>query len=416
MVFSSGVSSRSLEWRTLLFATTLFFTGALVGSIVASRPKRATILPSPRTTRLPALSEEEQSQLPYPPDVLPGARDVETPYGSIRVYEFGPESGRKVLLVHGISTPAIALGAVAHGLVDRGCRVMLFDLFGRGYSDNPADLPQDIRLFTTQILLALASSPLSWTGAGGTGSDTGNGTGSRSAGKFTMIGYSLGGGISATFTSYFPDLIDSLVLIAPAGLLRPHHISKTSHVIYSEGIIPEPILQRLVKKRLRQPLATPPQPPRTEKEAKDQSRAVDATEAAQAEVNIESNSQATLSKIRPHVTVEATVVDQLDTHPGFLPAFMSSIRYAPIRDQHVRWRMIAQRMAERNRQNGTKRKVLIVCGATDPIIVRQELEEDAREVLQENVEFVVIDAAHDVPITKADDVVGHIFDFWKRTD
>ncbi|KAL2392081.1 hypothetical protein ABEF93_001372 [Exophiala dermatitidis] len=413
MGFSSGVSSRSssFDWRSLLFATSLFTLGALVGSIITARPKRPTILPSPRTTRLPSLSDEEKSQLPYPPDVLPGARDVDTPYGSIRVYEFGPESGRKVLLVHGISTPAIALGAVAHGLADRGCRVMLFDLFGRGYSDNPADLPQDIRLFTTQILLALASSPLSWTGK-----ETGTGSGKASAGKgsFTMIGYSLGGGISATFTSYFPDLIDSLVLIAPAGLLRPHHISKTSHVIYSEGFIPEPILQRLVKKRLRQPLAAPP--PKTEAEAKNQQ--VDATEAVQAEagVSIESNSQATLSKIRPHVTVEATVVDQLDTHPGFVPAFMSSIRYAPIRDQHVRWRMIAQRIAERNREEGTNKKVLIVAGATDPIIVRQELEEDAREVLQENVEFVVIDAAHDVPIVKADEVVEHIVDFWSRTD
>lgn len=44
----------------------------------------------------------------------------------MRVYEWGPEDGHKVLLVHGITTPCIALGAVAHGLVDNGCRVMLF--------------------------------------------------------------------------------------------------------------------------------------------------------------------------------------------------------------------------------------------------------------------------------------------------
>jgi pimeloyl-ACP methyl ester carboxylesterase len=61
--------------------------------------------------------------------VLPGARDVASPYGSIRVYEWGREEGPKVLLVHGITTPCIALGGVAHALVDRGCRVMLFDLY-----------------------------------------------------------------------------------------------------------------------------------------------------------------------------------------------------------------------------------------------------------------------------------------------
>ena len=31
-----------------------------------------------------------------------------------------------MLLVHGITTPCIALGAVARGLVEKGCRVMLF--------------------------------------------------------------------------------------------------------------------------------------------------------------------------------------------------------------------------------------------------------------------------------------------------
>lgn len=55
------------------------------------------------------------ADLPYPPDVLPGARDVDSPYGSLRVYEWGPEDGRKVLMVHGISTPCISLGNLVSG-------------------------------------------------------------------------------------------------------------------------------------------------------------------------------------------------------------------------------------------------------------------------------------------------------------
>lgn len=90
---------------------------------------RPAITESPLKTLLPILSEQEKGQLPYPIDALPGVRDVSSPYGNIRVYEWGPESGRKVLLIHGISTPCIALRAVAHGLVDKGCRVMLFDLY-----------------------------------------------------------------------------------------------------------------------------------------------------------------------------------------------------------------------------------------------------------------------------------------------
>ncbi len=91
---------------------------------------RPGITESPLKTLLPILPELERAQLPCPTDALSEARDVPSPYGSVRVYEWGPESGRKVLLVHGISTPSIALGAVAHGLAGKGCRVMLFDLYG----------------------------------------------------------------------------------------------------------------------------------------------------------------------------------------------------------------------------------------------------------------------------------------------
>ncbi len=75
---------------------------------------------------LPKLTQQEIGDLPYPPDAYPGARDVTSSYGSLRVYEWGPEDGRKVLLIHGITNPCVALGGVAQGLVDKGCRVILF--------------------------------------------------------------------------------------------------------------------------------------------------------------------------------------------------------------------------------------------------------------------------------------------------
>lgn len=85
----------------------------------------ADIIRSP-LDRILSLPSHEQKRLPYPPDMLPGARDVLSPCGSIRVYEWGPETGRKVLLIHGISTPAVALSSIAEELVRNGCRVMLF--------------------------------------------------------------------------------------------------------------------------------------------------------------------------------------------------------------------------------------------------------------------------------------------------
>jgi hypothetical protein len=90
-------------------------------------PRHPPIIPSPLHTVLPSLSETSLSALDYRADAFPGARDVSTPYGSIRVYEWGPETGPKVLFIHGISTTCMTLGKLAHSLVnEKGCRVMLF--------------------------------------------------------------------------------------------------------------------------------------------------------------------------------------------------------------------------------------------------------------------------------------------------
>lgn len=149
----------------LLSAPIIGITAAkLIRSFIYSN-SGPNVIPSPRRS-LQLLSAQDPDDLPYPPDALPGARDVDTPYGNIRVYEWGPEEGRKVLFLHGISTPCIAFAGMARLLVERGCRVMLFDLFGRGYSDapDPSLYRQDMGLWTSQILLVLASSKLAWTG------------------------------------------------------------------------------------------------------------------------------------------------------------------------------------------------------------------------------------------------------------
>lgn len=126
--FADDRSGSSISWLTLGIGLTVFAFGFVARGIAASALSRK-ITSSPRTLLLPGLSEDEKKKLPYPPDALPGARDVLSPYGTIRVYEWGPEDGRKVLFVHGISTPCLALGAVAQSLMERGCRVMLFDLY-----------------------------------------------------------------------------------------------------------------------------------------------------------------------------------------------------------------------------------------------------------------------------------------------
>ena len=125
------------NWISILsseFPLCLALSATSLGIVVALQLYRNTaknlalhsINSSPRKTLLPKLSADQVSRLPYSPDYFPGARDVETPYGSVRIYEFGPEDGRKVLFVPGISTPCLSLGGLAESLAKKGCRVMLF--------------------------------------------------------------------------------------------------------------------------------------------------------------------------------------------------------------------------------------------------------------------------------------------------
>lgn len=389
-------------------------TYLLASSLLRANATPAPPIPSPRKTHLPALSPSEIAALPYPPDVLPGGRAVATPYGTIQVFEWGPEHGEKVLLLHGISTPCLALGTLAEALVARGYRVMLFDLFGRGYSDAPADVPYDARLYTTQILLVLASSRLGgWTGDG----------------AFHLVGYSLGGGLAVPFARYFPRMVKSVVVIAGGGLIRPGHVSWRSRMLYSEGVLPEGMLQWFIRRRLTPPAGGSGGRPVTETKMATE---VVGGNGGERHKNSDASGghgfdNAVLLASRPGHTVSAVMGWQLRHHEGFIPAFVSSIRYAPIYEQKDDWYALGQLLAERRERAGWEDtadelpglaggKILLVLGASDPVIVKEELIHDATAVLGEDgFEAVLLDAGHELVMSKGDEVAAVVSNFWRRS-
>ncbi len=57
--------------------------------------------------------------------------------------------------------------------------------------------------------------------------------------------------------------------------------------------------------------------------------------------------------------------------------------------------------------------MLIILGRTDPVVVLEEVSQDARAVLGDgNVEIVVVEAGHELPITKSADVAEVMWQFW----
>lgn len=120
-------------------------------------------------------------------------------------------------------------------LVSNACQ----DFWGHGYTDSCTDLSHDIRLYTSQILLAVTSSHLPWTGVAG----------------FGLIGCSRSGAIAAEFAGYFPNMVNSLDLLAPAGLVRKERLTTQMRLLeIGPFLLPSSILGKLVMKRLSRPL------------------------------------------------------------------------------------------------------------------------------------------------------------------
>ncbi|KAF9880025.1 hypothetical protein CkaCkLH20_02836 [Colletotrichum karsti] len=365
--------SPSVEPRTVaVVATTVFTTLSLLA--LARRglyPKWGSAIPNPLKTKMPQLTTDEVKKLVYRPDHFPGARDVDTPYGTIRVYEWGPETGPKVLLIHGISTSCMTLGRIAHSLVSRGCRVMLYDLFGRGFSDGVGDLPHDARLYTTQVLLALASSPLPWSGAAS-----------------VRV-------VAASFAAAFPHMVASLVLLAPAGLIRAENFGIVAQITFQSGLIPERILAAVTTKRLQRPLA-PKRPGVVIADDKDPAEKV-----AVAEVTSPDGEEDALvdRRVREYVPWMVT------HHAGFVPAFMSCVRHAPLTDQHETWRALGRR------EKGT---TAVLIGRTDEVVDVEHYAKDGLPLLggEERVLWRILPGGHDFVMTKTEHIMHEIDAFW----
>ncbi len=108
----------------------------------------------------------------------------------------GAETGPVAVCVHGLTTSSYVWEPVARGLGEMGFRVLLYDLYGRGYSARPRG-EQDSRFFVEQLEGLLAHLDLE--------------------DDITLLGYSMGGAIAPAFGAKHHKRLRQMVLIAPAG-------------------------------------------------------------------------------------------------------------------------------------------------------------------------------------------------------
>lgn len=109
----------------------------------------------------------------------------------------GPVRGPVAVCVHGLTTPSKVWDAVANGLALMGFRVLVYDLYGRGYSDRAPGL-QDQDFFLRQLEDLLDDQGITE--------------------DVTFLGYSMGGAIVSAFAARHPERVLRLILLAPAGM------------------------------------------------------------------------------------------------------------------------------------------------------------------------------------------------------
>lgn len=191
--------------------------------------------------------------------------------------------------------------------------MLVFDLWGRGYSDAPPGY-YDESLYTTQLVLLLQK--VGWQRANVVGVSLG--------GKTTTFLYDIydnadkhmhfPGGIATSFTAFYPEIVNKLVLIAPAGLMDP----ETDLPLYGK------LLKLSMVRSLTQ-------------------QTWFKCVAHQGVSHFFKNSRTQESKSSPNFNRLATAVfSQFQGHSGFFRAFLGTVMDYPLDDLHERYERIGQ--------------------------------------------------------------------------
>jgi pimeloyl-ACP methyl ester carboxylesterase len=138
---------------------------------------------------------------------------AELSQGTTHYRWLGAEDGPVAVCVHGLTTPSFVWERVAEALGRMGYRVLVYDLYGRGYSGRPRGA-QDCAFFARQLSDLLEDQDV--------------------RGDITLLGYSMGGIIAPAFAAQHPGMIRQLVLLAPAGI--GHDLGPASRLLAQTGL------------------------------------------------------------------------------------------------------------------------------------------------------------------------------------
>ncbi|MDG1119996.1 MAG: alpha/beta hydrolase [SAR86 cluster bacterium] len=101
-----------------------------------------------------------------------------------------------IVLVHGFSTPSFVWGGLLDNFLNAGYKVLVYDHYGRGYSERP-NFQYDKELYLETLRELIVSQDIQE--------------------SVHLVGYSMGGPIVGLYADQYPESTKSTTLIAPAG-------------------------------------------------------------------------------------------------------------------------------------------------------------------------------------------------------
>ena len=106
------------------------------------------------------------------------------------------KNGQTIVMVHGFSTPSFVWNGLLDGLLNKGFSILVYDHYGRGFSERPrTKYSLDFYVETLKELISHQNIDE----------------------KIHLVGYSMGGPIIGGFADKYSDQVKSLSFIAPAG-------------------------------------------------------------------------------------------------------------------------------------------------------------------------------------------------------
>jgi pimeloyl-ACP methyl ester carboxylesterase len=107
---------------------------------------------------------------------------------------YGPDNAQTVILIHGMTIPGWTWDFQIPALVEAGFRVVIYDHYGRGYSDRP-HVAYNRELYLRQLCELFDTLGIN--------------------GKVHLVGSSMGGAIAINFAAHYPQRVERIVLFSP---------------------------------------------------------------------------------------------------------------------------------------------------------------------------------------------------------